>query len=296
MTTRSIATHGLRAALAAVVIGVLIAWTPPPAIIARPLQQEAFCDLGGHLQVQPTSVPVGGTVSVTLTADHRCAKRQIAVGFDTISSVPYPRGEYFEETTTWLHRVDLTFAEVALVALAPPEVVQPLTSDRAHLVYSMGEIPNEYFGQPHKAIEQTRLELLRGRVLGLRPDQAIVNLGDQIHRGQEADVAKQVNLAKAAGIEFYTTGTSYSYRKLASSPRHFFEITLPLFDENVGEATSAALRAVEKTIQPRGFTSSVVTATVPATMQYVTGSSVPAARWDPPPRPRSRSNASGRAR
>ncbi len=274
-----IAAAVLSAAAAALAFG---GWRAARAQDAPPRQ----CEVRLGKAAGPPRVVLGGTATVTLTADARCADvvRPLHVAFvvDNSIAVGGPKMAAMRKgVAAFVDALDFSTSRAGLVVYhGVVDILTELTAD-PQLVKDKTA---EFFPRPgsdmRMGLRAGDLILQRGRGLAVRPDvsEVLVLMAGNVDEGDEAALVAEADRIKARGVTILCVGIGGQadfdvLERIASSPNH-------LFTEADNALLADGMRAIAEGIGRVRLVGAFVTDTLPADMAFVWGSD------DPPSRPR----------
>lgn len=245
-----------------------------------PLARAAECDVRVHKEARPETVVLGDEVSITMTVQADCDRRQApthaVLVFDNSLDMGGSRmGHMREAVPAFADAVGLDRSKVGLVSYhGTVEVLSGLTSDRA----ALEEAARRFFPRPgsdlRSAVATAGQVLVDAREPGVL--EAIVILSGSVSDGEPDDLIAAAEAWRRQGVLVVTVaGTGNAdidtLERMASSPAaHYIEsqsVRYPSLFAEIGRDMTAVR-----------ITGADVTDELSAAMPYVWGSGIPAPR------------------
>ncbi len=273
----------------ATVLGMLALLALLPAGELRAQGDPLVCSPTRDKTAAPTRIRLGETVEVTLEVAGSCPRREekadVALVIDrSLSMVDDGKLDAAKlAATRFIDAVDPQLVHIGLIAFdAVVEEMEYLTDDKDRLRQSVADIT---WGRGTNLVDSLEAGRRMVTSAGARSDAkpVVVFLTDGRHRIQQpplADIYRVIAQMKADGVTAYAIGLGNDVeeallRQIADDPDRYH------FSPGPDELEQIFLGIAGRIEASVLFRSITIDDIVPGSMQYVVGSSRPAAAWDP---------------
>lgn len=258
-------------------------WDPEaPAMLPPPT--DPTCQSLPDKAVDPTRLPLGATVNVSLSLSGACGAAMVAPPMDVFlildrsgSMLQDRRMEIARQAALdFVQEIDLLESRIGLVSFNHEAGLDMgLTADEGRLWHALRGLTPFGSTRIDLGLQTARYEWLRSRREGVRTVFIVLSDG----ASDRASALAEAQLAKDEGVEIFTIGVAADAQLLqdiATDSAHYFGTSDPNFLFRIFEAIAQQLTAVSL------FRTIEVVDVLPDHMRYVPGSAQPPGAWFDP--------------